>query len=109
MAGYRTCSHYYLDSLECLECLECSEFLECLEDEEPTSGLQRERERFGDSGSATTKVFPFILFMINQAKWYIKQRVKTVTELARLSSENTLPLSPRPTKTGKGIIRMDDT
>jgi hypothetical protein len=35
VAGYRTCSHYYLDSLECLECLECSEFLECLEDEEP--------------------------------------------------------------------------
>ena len=64
MAGYRTCSHYYLDSLECLECLECSEFLECLEDEEPTSGQQRERERFGESGSATTKVFPFILFLI---------------------------------------------
>eukprot|EP01046_Picozoa_sp_COSAG06_P018695 COSAG06_NODE_1309_length_9914_cov_2.941722_5_plen_57_part_00 len=35
----------------------CKEFLECLEDEEPTSGLQRERERFGDSGSAATKVF----------------------------------------------------
>jgi hypothetical protein len=35
--------------------------------------------------------------------------VKTVTELARHSSENTLSLSPRPTKTGKGIIRMDDT
>jgi hypothetical protein len=46
---------------------------------------------------------------INQAPWYIKQRVKTVTELARHSSENTLSLSPRPTKTGKGIIRMDDT
>ena len=28
------------------------------------SGLQRERERFGESGSATTKVFPFILFLI---------------------------------------------
>ncbi len=27
---------------------------------------------------------------INQAPWYIKQRVKTVTELARHSSENTL-------------------
>jgi hypothetical protein len=26
----------------------------------------------------------------NQAPWYIKQRVKTVTELARHSSENTL-------------------
>jgi hypothetical protein len=46
---------------------------------------------------------------INQAPWYIKQRVKTATELARHSSENTLSLSPRPTKTGKGIIRMDDT
>jgi hypothetical protein len=46
---------------------------------------------------------------INQAPWYIKQRVKTVTELARHSSENTLPLSPRPTKTGRGIIRVDDT
>eukprot|EP01046_Picozoa_sp_COSAG06_P034361 COSAG06_NODE_3594_length_5143_cov_2.285686_1_plen_65_part_00 len=28
--------------------------------------------------------------MINQAPWYIKQRVKTVAELARHSSENTL-------------------
>eukprot|EP01046_Picozoa_sp_COSAG06_P017610 COSAG06_NODE_1203_length_10283_cov_11.228397_6_plen_169_part_00 len=28
------------------------------------SGLQRERERFGGSGSTTTKVFPFILFLI---------------------------------------------
>jgi hypothetical protein len=53
---------------------------------------------------------------INQAPWYeyieknqLKQRVKTVTELARHSSENTHSLSPRPTKTGKGIIRMDDT
>eukprot|EP01046_Picozoa_sp_COSAG06_P007984 COSAG06_NODE_398_length_16243_cov_3.649839_21_plen_84_part_01 len=41
---------------------------------------------------------------INQAPWYIEQRVKTVTELARHSSENTLSLSPRPTKTGRGII-----
>jgi hypothetical protein len=32
-----------------------------------------------------------------------------VTELARHSSENTHSLSPRPTKTDKGIIRMDDT
>ena len=40
------------------------EYLESLEDEEPTSGQQRERERFGESGSATTKVFPFILFLI---------------------------------------------
>jgi hypothetical protein len=32
---------WYSEFLECLECLEC------LEDEEPTSGLQRERERFG--------------------------------------------------------------
>jgi hypothetical protein len=40
----------------------------------------------------------------------IQQTVKRVTELARHSSENTLSLSlsPRPTKTGKGIIRMDD-
>jgi hypothetical protein len=50
-----------------------------------------------------------ISVFINQAPWYIKQRVKTVTELARHSSENTHSLSPRPTKTGKGIIRMDDT
>ena len=35
------------------------EYLESLEDEEPTSGQQRERERFGESGSATTKVFFF--------------------------------------------------
>jgi hypothetical protein len=47
---------------------------------------------------------------INQAPWYIiKQRVKTVTELARHSSENTHSLSPGPTKTDKGIIQMDDT
>ena len=40
----------------------------------------------------------FVSFRINQAPWYIKQRVKTVTELARHSSENTLSLSlsPRP-------------
>ena len=35
------------------------EYLESLEDEEPTSGQQRERERFGESGSATTKDFSF--------------------------------------------------
>jgi hypothetical protein len=54
-------------------------------------------------------VLQVLQVLINQAPWYVKQRVKTVTELARHSSENTLSLPPRPTKTDKGIIRMDDT
>jgi hypothetical protein len=43
----------------------------------------------GFGGPVTTNNSVFI----NQAPWYIKQRVKTVTELARHSSENTLSLS----------------
>eukprot|EP01046_Picozoa_sp_COSAG06_P084824 COSAG06_NODE_31590_length_518_cov_260.582339_1_plen_83_part_10 len=62
MAGYRTCSHYYLDSLECLECLECSEFLECLEDEEPVLADCNVRGSASRRQLRDDESFPFILF-----------------------------------------------
>ena len=62
MAGYRTCSHYYLDSLECLECLECSEFLECLEDEEPVLADCNVRGSASATATPRRRSFPFILF-----------------------------------------------